>query len=456
MTKGDIQKEQTQDDNAEIQTPNTKPRKKTFFFITLVVGAVLFFVVFYFIGDNKFAADKQITAFKEAVSNNQINEVQDMLTSSNEEFEITEKNTAALITYLNANQDLDELTSKLQVQAENIEDKNNNIYASIDIVKDGKAWLLFHQYRFEVTPAYLHPMANNEMIEYRINDEKADDILDYTDKGYGPLMPGSYNVTALFDNSFVTDEQSAEVELYETTVEETVHSFDFPVAEIIVNSSYDDYHLYVNGERTDIIVIEGEQNIGEFPNDNSISLSIGKEFPWGEVMSLEETISEENVVEFQVEHALTKEARQELMEKMNSVFANYQEALTERDASLLEEGITENIKEKLVDRIAEIEKEYPNYEGKLVETIYDPDYLSNPEFDDELEAYKITMRTHQVFHEPNVNLGWLYRDEDKDEFTRTNELTVLFNEETSEWVLDSYKTLYYIIPESRKVIFDLR
>ncbi|WP_407668376.1 TcaA 3rd/4th domain-containing protein [Oceanobacillus damuensis] len=53
----------------------------------------------------------------------------------------------------------------------------------------------------------------------------------------------------------------------------------------MVNASADDFTLYVNGEKTDIVLNEGEQSIGEFPNDGSVKLEIRKECPWGVVKS---------------------------------------------------------------------------------------------------------------------------------------------------------------------------
>lgn len=458
MRKNDAEKElekENLEEQSEAQADSKKKSKKKFyFFASLTAGVILLSTVFYFVGNNKFSADQQIAAFKEAVENNQVEDLQRLLITDAEEFVITEDNTAALITYLNDQKDkLDELLSKFQTQADDPE--KNKIYASIDLIADGKAWLFFNDYRFAVTPAYIHPMANNDMTEYQINETIAEDLSNYGENGYGPFMPGHYNITAIFNNQYVTDEQTAELELYNTTIEEVVHSFDFPVEEIFVDSAYEDYLLYVNGEKTDLNIQGGEQSIGTFPIDGSVSLSIGKDFPWGEVVSLEEKVTEDEIIEFEIEYGLSEEARQALMEKLNTIFATYQEALTAKDASLLKDGVTDNLKEKLEDRVREVEKQYPDYEGKLVQTIYDIDHIADPAFDEKLNAYTITARAHHVFHEPNDNLGWLFRDTDKDEYTRTNQLTIIFDEEANEWLLDDYNNFYHTIPESREIVFEI-
>lgn len=144
-----------------------------------------------------------------------------------------------------------------------------------------------------------------------------------------------------------------------------------------------------------------------------------------------------------------------LGDTMNEVVATYQEALSEQDASLLDEGVTEEMKERLEEHIAEVAKENPDYEGELVRAVYHSEHFSNPEFDKELDAYKMTMRIQHVFHEPNGNLGWLARDPDKDEYTRSRELTVVFNEDNGEWELHQNENLYFVIPEMYKIEFEL-
>jgi uncharacterized membrane protein YvbJ len=437
------------------ETVPKKTKKKGVFIGSTILVLLVAGVVLYLVGNNMNAPEKKIAAFTDAVENNEVDALQGLLTSSDETFEINSENTAELLTYLNANPGLlQELEEKFTTQAEENE-TGNEAYASINLVTDGKNMLFFDDYQFEVTPGYIHPMANGEAIEFFINEEPAEDVATYTDKGYGPFMPGRYQIDAVFDNSFVSLEDRTEVELYDSPIEEVVYSFDFPVDDITAHSNYDEYVLYVNGEKTDVMIQEGEQNIGEFPNDESVSLFIGKDFPWGEVRSEEVVITEENEVEFLVEHALSEDARTDLMEQMNSTIALYQEALTERDASLLDEGVTDELIEALEEHIEDIEENDPEYEGSLVGAIYDGEHISNPEFDEDLNAYTVTMRVQHIFHEPNGNLGWMFRDTDADEYTRSRELTVIFNEEIGEWELHDNSNRYFVIPSSREVEFEV-
>nr|WP_067727330.1 hypothetical protein [Oceanobacillus damuensis] len=99
--------------------------------------------------------------------------------------------------------------------------------------------------------------------------------------------------------------------------------------------------------------------------------------------------------------------------------------------------------------------ERPDYEGELVKAIYDMSQISDPVYKDELNAYIMTLRVHHVFRVPNSNLGWLWRDLDKDEFRRTALLTVLYDEEEIEWKLESKENLYFTITTSDQRVLKL-
>lgn len=434
-----------------------KPKRKvrTYLYFSLLIAIIISVSVFYFIGKNHYSAEEQIKSFEAAINNNQLDILQTLLQTNHNDFKITEENAASLLTYLtNNNEKLNELIQKWEQQAEG--NQKTAHYASIDLVADGKKWLVFDDYQFEVTPAYIHPMANSDLIEFYLNEKLAADIAPLSDKGYGPLMPGQYDLAAVFDNSYSISEQASTIDLYETSVEEVVHSFDFPIEEVVVYAEDEGYFLKVNDEVTSVTLEQGEQSIGEFLTDGSVSLAISKEYPWGEVTSSEQTISSaEEVIAFEVEHSLSTEVRQELMETMNTVFTGYQDALNARDASLLTENVTPNLLKQLEKRIEEVNERYEDYEGTLVKVIYDAKEFNEPEFDEDLDAYVMTLVAHHVFYEPNRSLGYLFVDREKDEYTRANELTVIFNEVDNEWQLNGYRTSYGVITTADEIIFEL-
>jgi len=113
------------------------------------------------------------------------------------------------------------------------------------------------------------------------------------------------------------------------------------------------------------------------------------------------------------------------------------------------------MKKNLEEHIEEIKQEEPNYEGTLIRTEYDLSKISNPEFNKELDAYAITFGVHHTFHEPNGTLGWLLTDRDKDEYTRSRKLTVIYDEEAEEWKLDSNENETFMISDSDAEAFVL-
>ncbi|MDO6448223.1 hypothetical protein [Oceanobacillus profundus] len=442
------------------------PRNKKIFLVIGAIVGVLFIAVIslYVVGNKSFGTEQSISAFEDAVANEDTAKLKSLLVPAVESFEITDENTSAFINYLNSNpESLDELISKFHSQAEfiNQTDGNNgtaymdDVYATLNLIHDGKAWALFDDYKFEVIPAMITLAAENENITLSINEEEVATTTEETfEESFGPFMPGVYSVQALFDNTYVTAEQHDDLELFNNRQQAGFHEFELPLAPITVHALEDDFTLYINDKETDITISEGEQSIGTFPNDNSVSLDIRKDYPWGVVKSEEITIDSDHV-NFNKLHALNDEALHALMEQLNETIAQYQIALSERDASLLKDGITENFKEKLEDQITDVEKEDPDYTGKLVHTTYDLSKVSDPKFDENKDAYTLEFYVHHVFHEPNSNLGWLLRDRDEDQYTRSRKLTVIYDENAGEWKLDSNVNEYFIIVDSEAEEFEI-
>lgn len=450
---------------ANVSEQKAPRNKKMFLFIGAIIGVFLIVAIsLYVVGNKSFGTEQSISAFEEAVANEDTAKLKSLLVPAVESFEITEENTSAFINYLHSNPDsLDELTSRFHSQAEfiNQTDGNNgtaymdDVYATLNLIQDGKAWLLFDEYKFEVIPAMITLGAENENITLSINEEEVATTTEETfEESFGPFMPGIYAVHALFDNTYVTAEQSGELELFNNRQQAALHNFDLPLAPVTAHALEDDFTLYINDEESDITIAEGEQSIGTFPNDGSVSLDIRKDYPWGEVKSEEVTIDSDHV-SFNKLHALNEEALHALMEQLNETIAQYQVALSERDASLLTDGITDNFKESLEDQIDDVEKKKSDYTGKLVHTTFDMSKVSDPQFDEDHDAYSIEFYVHHVFHEPNSNLGWLLRDNDEDHYTRSRKLTVIYDEDAGEWKLDSNVNEYFIIIDSQAEEFEI-
>ncbi|MCG3420728.1 zinc ribbon domain-containing protein [Oceanobacillus jordanicus] len=439
--------------------------KKILFIIVPVLVLVAVLSVFFFIAKGKFTPENTVASFEEAVEQEDAGMLVDLLTPAHDSLEITEENTALFITYLKDHPTAyEELLSRLHNQVEFIKstpEKSNgtayldDMYGTVNIRQDGKEWLLFDGYQLQVVPAFIKLNTANKDVELLINGEVAGTSTeeDFTDT-YGPFMPGSYEAMANFKNDYSQVEEKVEIELFTMRQDTVEESFKLPISEISVESLLDGYTLALNGEKTDIEIQEGEQTVGTFPTDGSVSYSFHKDFPWGEVSSEEEPL-ESNYVGLDTVNALTPEMETNIMEQLNTTIAEYHQALAEKDVSIMKTGVTNKMKDTLKERQANTAKKYPKYQGKLIRAEYDLSNISNPVFDEELDAYTITMRAHYIFYEPVENLGWLLADWEKDEYTRSRELELVYDEDAEQWKLDTYENEYFIITSSFEKAFDL-
>lgn len=439
--------------------------KKILFIIVPVLVLVAVLSVFFFIAKGKFTPENTVASFEESVEQEDAGMLADLLTPAHDSLEITEENTALFITYLKDHPTAyEELLSRLHNQVEFIKstpEKSNgtayldDMYGTVNIRQDGKEWLLFDGYQLQVVPAFIKLNTANKDVQLLINGEVVGTSTeeDFTDT-YGPFMPGAYEAMANFKNDYSQVEEKVEIELFTMRQDTVEESFKLPISEISVESLLDGYTLALNGDKTEIEINEGVQAVGVFPTDGSVSYSFHKDFPWGEVSSEEEPL-ESNFVGLDTVNALTPEMQTNIMEQLNTTIAEYHQALAEKDVSIMKTGVTNKMKDTLKERQANIAKKYPEYQGKLIRAEYDLSKISNPEFDEELDAYTITMRAHYIFYEPVENLGWLLADREKDEYTRSRELELVYDEDAEQWKLDTYENEYFIITSSDEKAFDL-
>ncbi|WP_182858767.1 zinc ribbon domain-containing protein [Oceanobacillus picturae] len=448
------------------QKVNAKRRsKKILFIIVPILVLVAALSVFFFIAKGKFTPENTVASFEEAVEQEDAGMLADLLTPAHDSLEITEENTAQFITYLKDHPTAyEELLSRLHNQVEFIKstpEKSNgtayldDMYGTVNIRQDGKEWLLFDGYQLQVVPAFIKLNTANKDVQLLINGEVAGTSTeeDFTET-YGPFMPGAYEAMANFENDYSQVEEKVEIELFTTRQDTVEESFKLPISEISVESLLDGYTLAVNGEKTEIEINEGIQAVGVFPTDGSVSYSFHKDFPWGEVSSDEEPL-ESDFVGLDTVNALTPEMQTNIMEQLNTTIAEYHQALAEKDVSIMKTGVTDKMKDTLKERQEKTAKKYPEYQGKLIRAEYDLSKISNPVFDEELDAYTITMRAHYIFYEPVENLGWLLADREKDEYTRSRELELVYDEDAEQWKLDTYENEYFIITSSVEKAFDL-
>ncbi|MBP1968655.1 putative membrane protein YvbJ [Virgibacillus natechei] len=440
-----------------------KSKKKVIVLATAMVILIAGISIFYQIGKANSAPENVVQAFEDAVENNDPDKIQSMLTSSNESLSINMDNTSNFVEFLEENAEVYEnLIHKLNDQAEAI---NQNVtpynsdgdYGTLHLAKDGKQWLFFDDYKLEVTPMYIELATETDEIDLAINGEKV--TTSSQEDTFGPYMPGTHVVRAGYANEYTSTEVTDEITTFDSAEDTVRHEIELPLTEVSITSTYDDYKLFVNGEQTDIDINEGENPIGTFPSDSSTTVHIQKEFPWGNVKSEEEPISSD-AIRFDEVEVFTQDEKTALMEQINESISLFHEALTERDESILQAGVTDNLEEILSEHMESTGDWSDSYEGELKKAEYDISRIIYPEYNEDLKGYTIILKAHYYLYEPEGhaygNLNWLGRDEDKQQYKASKDVTLFYDESESAWKLHNIENEYFHISDfnSQEFIMD--
>ncbi|TFJ91282.1 zinc ribbon domain-containing protein [Lentibacillus salicampi] len=429
---------------------------------TTIIGLTAGLAIFYQIGKANFAPENLVQNFEEAVENNDPDEIQNLLISSNKSLSINHDNTSKLVEFLKKNPEaFKNLIQKLSEQAKVLKSdvtaqETDEVYGTLNLTKDGKQWLFFDNYKLEVIPMDIKLESETDGIDLFINDEKV--AASSKRKIFGPYMPGNHVVKAEFENEYTSTETTDEIEIFNSQEDTLMHEIELPLGDVSIISLHDEYKLFVNGEQTDIVINEGENPIGTFPTDSSTAVYIQKEFPWGTAKSEEKPVTSD-IVEFDEIDVFKKDETTALMEQINESISKYHEALTKKDESIVQTGVTDNLNKILSEHLEFTGDWNEPYEGELKKAIYDKSKISYPEYNEDLEGYTITLKAHYHLYEPHGhaygNLNWQGRDQEKQQYMERKKLTLYYDEGESAWMLHSIENEYFHIAEKNKKEFTL-
>lgn len=432
----------------EIKASKKRP-KKIIWGISLCLLVVVALVAFYVIGDKKFDPTLKLEAFEAAITNGDQETLAEILVPYEDSFEINEDNTTKLIEYYQDNPAAFQSTLERLKQELDSQSSDSSNYATVQFEKDGKNWFVFDDYKLIVVPAFIEVTTPDNGIDILIDGEKVDTTGEegVHQKTYGPYMPGTYDVKGLFDIQYASTEINQEISLYNMDANVTKLEMDLSIGTIRIISTFEeDAILVVNGNKTDIIINKGNQVVGPFPLDQNLELHLEKEMPWETVISEPITVSEAED-EYKIPKVLTISEKEvdKIITITNDVFTTYTDALTKRDASLLENHITDNLIEKLEEQITKVEKDVPDYEGKLLKAQYRVDWIEDPVYKEELGAYEFDIDVMFTYYEPKGSLGRLFEGDNEHEYERGLNVVLVYNEEKKDWFVDRYTMEHFFV-----------
>ncbi|WP_042148786.1 zinc ribbon domain-containing protein [Paucisalibacillus sp. EB02] len=432
----------------EIKSSKKRPRK-IIWGVSLSLLVIISMITLYVIGDKKFDPTLKLNAFETAITSGDRTTLAEILVPFKDSFEINEENVTKLIEFYQENPaEFQSTLEKLKNELDGQPSDTSN-YATIQFEKDGKNWLVFDNYKLVVVPAFIEVVTPDNGIDILIDGEKVDTTGEegFHQKTYGPYMPGKYDVKALFDINYASTELSQETTLFNMDSNSTKHEMDLSVGTIRIISTFEeDATLVVNDNKTDIIINKGNQIVGPFPLDQNLEMHLEKEMPWETVISDSITVSEAES-EYSIQKVLTvsEEEVDKIITIINDVFTTYTEAVTKRDASILENHITDNFKEKLEEQITKVEKDVPDYEGKLLKSQYRVNWIEDPAYKEDLGVYEFDIDVMFTYYEPNGSLGRLFEGDNEHEYERGLNVVLLYNEEENDWFVDRYTMEHFFV-----------
>lgn len=439
-----------------------KSKKQVIVLATTMIVIITGLIIFYQVGKAKFTPENVVQAFKEGVENNDPDKIQNLLLSSDKSFSINIDNTSNLVEFLEENQKVFEnLIDKLNDEAKELNSgvtahNTEGSYGTLNLTKDGKQWLFFDEYRLEVIPIYIKLAIESDEIDLSINGENVS--TSSKKEAFGPYMPGTHVVNAGYQNKYTSTAITDEINIFDSAEDTVMHEVEFPLAEVSIMSLHDEYKLFINGEQTDVVINEGENLIGTFPTDSSTAVYIQKEFPWGTVKSEEKPITSD-IVELDEINVFTKDEKTSLMEQLNEIISLYHKALTKRDEAILKTQVTDNLKKTLSEHLESTGDWNEPYEGELKKAVYDKSKITYPKYNEDLKGYTINFKAHYYLYEPNGhaygNLNWLGRDQEKQQYEASKELTLFYDEKESAWKLHNIENDYFHISDKNRQEFTM-
>ena len=175
---------------------------------TLIIGGslvailiVLFFTVFTIIA-NQYKPIKTVEAFNEAVENNDIETLKQLMKPNEKDAEMNKEALSAFSKYLQANNESYQVIKNgFEKQIEDDDFKSSNLQVSL--MKDGKKMGIFPNYKMKINTVHLKVKGNEDRDKVSLAIVDSDDSINQADEEeaiYGPIIPGEYNIEATITN----------------------------------------------------------------------------------------------------------------------------------------------------------------------------------------------------------------------------------------------------------------
>lgn len=260
-------------------TSNSNPNKN---YLKPIIGVILILFIaiggFFIYGKSTAKTQAEVASdFSNAISTQNPDKLQEILYCDNEKLQINKTNANVLIDYFSKN------PSKFSEINDNFKSgKYVDDTYPLSIKEVSKKFFFFPVYKVVVKPTFIKVDCSFKNCKVKVLDQTYNDLDKTTE--IGPLMPGTYNVTAELSNSYLNKSEVIDVNTFDNACP-TIEIFK-DLKTINIDSDIPDADLYVNGKNTGIKVkdakdfgpVESNSNIYAVSNENGKKI-VSKKYP---------------------------------------------------------------------------------------------------------------------------------------------------------------------------------
>lgn len=258
-----------------------KKKTKMIFAIVFAVLAVLLFGAYQF-GAQQFSKEKQVEAFLKALETEDVKKLTSIMQTSDTRVKVTEEDVKSYLRYMKENPSYyQQLVSYLNTQAVDGLVETEEQFSDVQLVEQGKKWMLYPIYKMQVQAYYIDIQTNTKDATIYVNDKEAAKVTNAElEKEIGPYFPGIHRVKAVSKSDLTTLESEKEVEL--ANKEDGKVQVELPIEGhyVRIESDQEDATVYVNGEKRGKLK-NGSYELGPVPTDETVEVYLEKKLSWG-------------------------------------------------------------------------------------------------------------------------------------------------------------------------------
>jgi uncharacterized membrane protein YvbJ len=308
--------------------------------LVLIVISSIFLVSSQLVVSNESTFDQ----FEKGILNNDISLLKPLLVSQHPELEISDENVQQLLAYLNIYKE--EKKSLLKA----ISAKQDHPLIAI---KNEKKWYFFDQYVFAVKPFFIHFQKDKFATNIEFENGSKVEMISETMAKSGPLMPGSYYITVTYQSDYTSPyKKKKKLNVSTNMSRDKTNIIPYEVKTNVVRVSFHDslegYTLFINGQKTDTRLKGHYTELKSLPTDGTVSVAIGKEYPWGYLKSEEREIKFSRVaLELNLEN---EQVIKEIKDDVRTFLTSYKQAWQSNDFSIIK-NVTDDVRKKLEGKV---------------------------------------------------------------------------------------------------------